>query len=158
PLRFVTAVRHWSLTDTTRVAVEISGDFRFRTDRVHNPERVFFDILNCEPKVAPRRWYTETLQDQLVKRIRVAEYAPGITRVVIALADGTEVTTSQLANPNRLIVELHGRPGSVAPKAPPPALPLNPPPAITPTIPATPREAPIKADATDTVTAEPNRA
>jgi N-acetylmuramoyl-L-alanine amidase len=157
-MRFVTAVRHWSLTDTTRVAVEISGDFQFRTDRAHNPERVFFDILNCEPKVAPRRWYTETLEDHLAKRIRVAQYAPGITRVVIDLAGGTEVTTSQLANPNRLIVELHGSAGSAAPKAPPPALPLNPPPAITPTIPAAPREAPIKADATDTVTAEPNRA
>jgi N-acetylmuramoyl-L-alanine amidase len=166
-MRFVTAVRHWSLTDTTRVAVEISGDFQFRTDRAHNPERVFFDILNCEPKVAPRRWYTETLEDHLAKRIRVAEYAPGITRVVIELADGTEVTTSQLANPNRLIVELHAaagtgpggtRPTPGIPKTPPPGLPLNPPPAITPTIPGTPREAPIKADATDTVTAEPNRA
>jgi len=49
PLTSVTAVRHWSQTDVTRVAVEVTGDFLFRTDRLHNPERVYFDILNSRP-------------------------------------------------------------------------------------------------------------
>jgi pilus assembly protein CpaC len=147
PVRFVTAVRHWSLSDTTRVAVEISGDFEFRSARAHNPERVYFDIPNCEPKVAPRQWYTETLEDPLAKRIRVAEHAPGITRVVIELADRTEVSTSQLANPNRLIVALHAGP----------ALPLNTlPSAIAARVPAAPSETPMKTDTA--LTKEPNMA
>ena len=32
-LHSVTAVRHWSLSGITRVAIEVSGDFQFRTDR-----------------------------------------------------------------------------------------------------------------------------
>ena len=49
--RTVTAVRHWSLADVTRVAIEVSGEFEYRTDRLHNPERVYFDILNTRPRL-----------------------------------------------------------------------------------------------------------
>ena len=50
PMRSVTAVRTWTLSDVTRIAVEVSGDFTFRTDRLHNPERVYFDVLNARPR------------------------------------------------------------------------------------------------------------
>ena len=36
-LQSVTAIRNWSLADVTRIAIEVSGDFTFRTDRLHNP-------------------------------------------------------------------------------------------------------------------------
>src|SRR4029077_11158137 len=36
----VTAVRNWSLADVTRVAIEISGSFQIRADRLNNPDRV----------------------------------------------------------------------------------------------------------------------
>ena len=45
----VTAIRSWSLAEVTRVAIEVSGDFQYRTDRLHNPERIYFDILNARP-------------------------------------------------------------------------------------------------------------
>jgi len=85
-LRSVSAVRTWSFTDVTRVAIEVSGDFQFRTDRLHDPERVYFDILNSRPLVDSKRFYSKELDDKLVKRIRVAETNPGITRVVLHLA------------------------------------------------------------------------
>jgi N-acetylmuramoyl-L-alanine amidase len=107
-LHSVTAVRHWSLSGVTRVAIEVSGDFRFRTDRLHNPERIYFDILDAHPRLDSRRFYSESLDDKLVTRIRAAETAPGITRVVLELNGDVEAVTSQLANPNRLIVELRG--------------------------------------------------
>jgi N-acetylmuramoyl-L-alanine amidase len=102
----VTAVRHWSLAQVTRVAVEISGEFQFRTDRLHNPERVYFDVLNSRPRIESRKVYSEALEDRLVKRIRLAETVPGVTRVVLDLADGVEVSSSQLANPYRLAIEV----------------------------------------------------
>jgi N-acetylmuramoyl-L-alanine amidase len=123
-LHSVTAVRHWSLSGVTRVAIEVSGDFKFRSDRLHNPDRIYFDILDARPRLDSRRFYSEDLNDKLVKRIRAAETAPGITRVVLELSGDVEATTSQLANPNRLIVEL--RSTAPAPAAPPqiaPALP-----------------------------------
>jgi len=142
PLHSVTAVRHWSQTDVTRVAVEVTGDFLFRTDRLHNPERVYFDILDSLPRVGPRRFYSEEVDDRLLNRIRVAETVPGVTRVVLELADGVEAHTSQLVNPNRLIVELRMGAAPSIPPAPQATVPrpdqpkLSLPPAIKPAAPA----------------------
>src|SRR5579884_634094 len=86
PVHSVTAVRHWSLPDITRIAVEVSGEFEFRTERLHNPERVYFDILNARPRLNPRldsrKVYRESFDDRLVTGLRVAETTPGVTRVV----------------------------------------------------------------------------
>jgi len=51
----VTAVRTWSLADATRVAIEVSGPFEYKYDRLHNPERVYFDIKGALPSVEGRR-------------------------------------------------------------------------------------------------------
>lgn len=108
-IRSVTAARAWSFPDVTRVAVEVSGSFQFRTDRLESPDRVYFDILNSRPRIDSKRFYSKTLDDKLVKRVRVAETNPGVTRVVLDLADSVEITTSQLSNPNRLIVEVRSK-------------------------------------------------
>ena len=105
PAASVTAVRHWSLGEVTRIAVEVSGDFHYRSDRLHNPERIYFDIVNARNGLGIR-YYAEDVSDAVVKRIRVAEANPGTTRVVIDLAGDAHLTTTQLANPGRLIIEL----------------------------------------------------
>src|SRR5271157_3883743 len=139
-LHAVTAVRHWSLSGVTRVAIEVSGDFRYRSDRLHNPERIYFDILDARPRLDSRRFYSEDLNDKLVKRIRAAETVPGITRVVLELNGDMEASTSQLTNPNRLIVELRGAapagPVTLPPTAPPlPAVVRPSPPKVEPPAP-----------------------
>ena len=106
PFRSVTAIRNWSLAEVTRVAIEVSGDFEFRSDRLHNPERIYFDILNARPLFNAKRFYSKDLDDKLVKRVRVAETNPGITRVVLDLGEPAEVTSSQLSHPSRLIIEV----------------------------------------------------
>jgi N-acetylmuramoyl-L-alanine amidase len=143
PMRSVTAVRHWSIADATRVAVEISSDFQFRTDRLHNPERVYFDILDSRPKIENRRLYSEEISDRFLKRVRVAETVPGITRVVLDLADNVEPTTSELINPHRLIIELRAA-------ATPPVIsqtqPVVPAAVIPAAVPAPPVERPVTAE------------
>jgi N-acetylmuramoyl-L-alanine amidase len=139
----VTAVRHWSLRDVTRVAVEVSGPFEFRTDRLHDPERVYFDILNARPRIEGKALYAEAVNDKFLQRLRVAETHPAITRVVLDLSGDAVATTSTLTNPARLIIELRmpdGIPTATEPPAfdppvqkPPvtlPAVVLPPPPAI----------------------------
>jgi N-acetylmuramoyl-L-alanine amidase len=162
----VVAVRHFILPDATRVAIEVTGAFEFRTDRLHNPERVYYDILNSTPRVKGPRLYSETVNDKLLLRIRVAETAKGVTRVVLDLGDNVEPTSSTLNNPNRLIVELRHASGSTSTSTPtetsaPPPGPLAaaPPIAIQPQpsaarpavslVPATPRPAPPASTGTD---------
>jgi N-acetylmuramoyl-L-alanine amidase len=112
----VTSVRFWSLGDITRVAIEVSSPFTFTADHLSNPERVFFDIRGARPEVAHGA-RAIPVGDSLVNQIRIAETLPKVTRVVLDLARPVSMTTSQLANPYRLIVELHAK-ASAPNKAP----------------------------------------
>jgi N-acetylmuramoyl-L-alanine amidase len=111
----VTAVRYWSLADTTRVAIEITGEVHYRFDRVPNPDRIFFDFVGARPRIDGRRVFTTEVGDKLLKRIRVAETVPGVTRLVLDMESAAEFTVSRLDNPSRLIIEL--RPATT-PRAP----------------------------------------
>src|SRR5215469_4933859 len=71
----VTAVRHWSVGGVTRVAIEISGQFHVTGDRVHNPERVFFDLSDTRPLLG-QRLFIQEINEKLLKRVRVAETTP----------------------------------------------------------------------------------
>jgi len=140
-LRRVTAVRCWSLTEATRVVIEVNGEFEYRADRAHEPERIFFDVLRSRPHIEGHRFYSKTVSDKLLKKIRVAEASEGVTRVVLDLQNNADYTADQLSNPDRLVVELRGK--TTAP--PPvetqvkPVPPMLPPP---PTVAAAPRALP----------------
>ncbi|HEY6343724.1 MAG TPA: N-acetylmuramoyl-L-alanine amidase [Bryobacteraceae bacterium] len=101
-------VRFWSLGDVTRVAIELSADFKYRQDRLPDPDRIFFDIP-ARPETTDRKILTIPVGDSLLKQIRVAETQPGMTRVVLdveAHDPPVQFTASQLSSPSRLIVEL----------------------------------------------------
>jgi N-acetylmuramoyl-L-alanine amidase len=123
PSLSVTGIRHWSLSDATRVAVDVTGAFEFRYGRLHDPERVYFDVLNAEPRFGSLRSYTETPVDRLIERIRVAETAPRVTRVVLYLTSAMEITPSKLASPDRLMIELRAAAPAAAPTATASAVP-----------------------------------
>lgn len=115
----ISAARHWNQGSVTRVAVEISGSFTYKTDRLHNPERVYYDIPNSKPLINAKHYYSEDLTDAFVKRIRVAETQPGVTRVVLDLTGPVDISVSQLVNPDRLIVDLRSKGPLTISSAPP---------------------------------------
>jgi N-acetylmuramoyl-L-alanine amidase len=102
----VTGLRQWSHPTATRVVLQTTGPFEFRSDRAVNPERLFFDILNSRPLIEGRRIASLQLNDPLVKRVRVAETAPGTTRVVFDLNTSVDFTVSRLEAPYRMVIEL----------------------------------------------------
>jgi N-acetylmuramoyl-L-alanine amidase len=140
PLHSVTAVRHWATAESTRVAIEVTGEFKFRSDRLHDPERVYFDILDARPRIAGHRFFSETVDDKLLQRVRVAETAPGVTRIVLDLAADAEISTSQLTSPNRLMIELRKWPAQpTEPHSPAsPSLPASAPKPLSPAPPILP--------------------
>ena len=103
----VTAVRFWSLTDGTRIAIETDGDFHFRSDRLENPDRLFFDVVGAKPAVGHKGVNVIPVSDRFVRQIRVAETQKSVTRVVLDLESAVDFTTSRLENPQRLIIEVH---------------------------------------------------
>ena len=102
----VTAVRYWSLGETTRIAIEVSSDFHFKYERLVNPDRLYFDLMRATPDLQHRTAQIVHVDDAIVKQIRVAETQPGVTRVVVDLQQPATLTTSQLSNPERLMIEV----------------------------------------------------
>jgi N-acetylmuramoyl-L-alanine amidase len=102
----VTAIRFWSLSDITRVAIETNGGFQYKSDRIPNPDRLFFDLHGARPHLGGKGITVKQVGDKLLKRVRIAENVPGVTRVVLDLEDNVEYTASQLDSPDRLMIEL----------------------------------------------------
>ena len=102
----VTAVRFWSLGEVTRVAIEVSSDFQYTSDRLTDPDRLFFDIQGARPAMVNQGTYVVAVGDALLKQIRLAETNPGTTRVVLDLQQYAGFTASQLSSPDRLMIEL----------------------------------------------------
>ena len=105
----VTSVRFWSLGDITRVAIEVSSDFHYKSDRLPNPDRLFFDIVGAKPSMFEKGMHVIPVGDKLLKQIRVAETQRGVTRIVLDLEDHVEFTASQLSRPDRLMIELRSK-------------------------------------------------
>jgi N-acetylmuramoyl-L-alanine amidase len=150
PLK-VTAVRFWTQGDATNIAVETTGAFRYKSDRLSRPERVFYDFPGARSGFGARGIHTIRVDDNRVKQIRVAETQRGVTRVVIDLAGDVQCNATVSDDSHQLMIQVRGGSADVAPKPPdtpptiaarlslkPAPVPMNiaalpPPPAPTPT-------------------------
>ncbi len=68
------------------LTIEIAGDGsmgNYKTFRLNNPERLVIDIAGVKDRVAKS---AVAVDDTLVKRVRVAQFQPEVTRVVVDLA------------------------------------------------------------------------
>ncbi|HEY2843302.1 MAG TPA: N-acetylmuramoyl-L-alanine amidase [Bryobacteraceae bacterium] len=111
PANKVTAVRFWSTGDTTRIAVEVSAEFKFKSDHLDDPPRLFFDVQGARPVMAQK---SIAVGDRTLKQIRIAETQRGVTRIVLDLEQDADFTASQLSNPERLMIELRPKGASTA--------------------------------------------
>ena len=109
----VTMVRHWSTPDYTRVAIDLEQDVRFGAQRLSNPDRIFFDLYDTK-LASTLVGKSFDVDDGFLKKIRVAQYKPGLTRVVLEVDDFSEYNAFLLPNPSRLIIDVHGKAGAKA--------------------------------------------
>ncbi|MGO9518606.1 MAG: AMIN domain-containing protein, partial [Candidatus Korobacteraceae bacterium] len=106
-LPMVTGIRHWSTPDYTRVAIDVDREVKYEAGRVSNPDRIFFDLPDTKlASVLVGKSFD--VQDGFLKKIRVAQYQPGYTRVVLEVADVSDYSAFLLPNPYRLIIDIHG--------------------------------------------------
>ena len=107
-LPMVTGIRHWSTPDYTRVAIDVDREVKYEAGRVPDPDRIFFDLPDTKlASVLVGKSFD--VQDGFLKKIRVAQYQPGYTRVVLEVADVSDYSAFLLPNPYRLIIDIHGR-------------------------------------------------
>jgi N-acetylmuramoyl-L-alanine amidase len=125
-LLHVTGIRHWSTPDYTRVAIDLEQDVKFESQRIGSPDRIFFDLLDTK-LAATLVGKTFDVEDGFLRKIRVAQFERGRTRVVLEVDDLSDYNAFLLPNPPRLIIDIHGKPEAnprTAQAAPPATSPL----------------------------------
>jgi N-acetylmuramoyl-L-alanine amidase len=108
-LLHVTGIRHWSTPDYTRVAIDLEQDVKFESQRIGSPDRIFFDLLDTK-LAATLVGKTFDVEDGFLRKIRVAQFERGRTRVVLEVDDLSDYNAFLLPNPPRLIIDIHGKP------------------------------------------------
>jgi N-acetylmuramoyl-L-alanine amidase len=107
-LPLITGIRHWSTPDYTRVAIDLETEVKYEAGRVPDPDRIFFDLHDTK-LASTLVGKTFDVSDGFLKRIRVAQFQRGLTRVVLEVDDVSEYSVFLLPNPYRLIIDIHGR-------------------------------------------------
>jgi N-acetylmuramoyl-L-alanine amidase len=108
----LTGIRHWSTPDYTRVAIDVEGDVKFSSQRIDSPARIFFDLRDTK-LASTLVGKSFDVDDGFLKKVRVAQFAPGRTRVVLEVDNLSDYDAFLLPNPYRLIIDIHGKNGRV---------------------------------------------
>ncbi|MGA9712852.1 MAG: N-acetylmuramoyl-L-alanine amidase [Candidatus Sulfotelmatobacter sp.] len=106
----VTGIRHWSTPDYTRVAIDLESDVKYSSQRLDSPARIFFDLRDTK-LASTLVGKSFDVDDGFLKKVRVAQFAPGRTRVVLEVDNLSDYDAFLLPNPYRLIIDIHGRNG-----------------------------------------------
>jgi N-acetylmuramoyl-L-alanine amidase len=107
----VRAIRAWSQPGVTRVVVEMAREVSFNGDRLHNPERFFYDLSDTRLalEMAGKGPFTIPVNDRLLQQIRVSQFNAGTVRLVFDLnSPVVTYSASFLTNPARFVVEIQG--------------------------------------------------
>jgi hypothetical protein len=111
----------------TRVVIDVGSEVKYRSARIAEPERIYFDIEGAKLTSAMVHRPIDVGDDVLLKDVRVAQNRDGISRVVLDVNQVKNYSVSLLPDPYRLVVDLYGSSPAVkadAPnRVPPPAEP-----------------------------------
>jgi N-acetylmuramoyl-L-alanine amidase len=104
----VTGIRHWSAPDYSRVAIDLESNVKFESRRIDSPARILFDLPDTK-LASTLVGKSLDVDDGFLKKVRVAQFAPGSTRVVLEVDNLADYDAFLLPNPYRLIIDLHGK-------------------------------------------------
>jgi len=104
----VTGIRHWSTPDYTRVAIDLESGIQFGSQRISHPERIFFDLRGTK-LASTLVGKSFDVDDGFLRKIRVAQFQPGRTRVVLEVDNLSDYEAFLLPDPYRLIIDIHGK-------------------------------------------------
>jgi N-acetylmuramoyl-L-alanine amidase len=110
-------VRVWNADTYTRIIIPLGGQAKYQAARISNPDRIYFDIedakisptLSHEPIDVPSGGY--------LKSVRIAQNRANVVRVVLDVAQVKDYSVFELANPDRLVVDVYGPTADIVPTA-----------------------------------------
>ncbi len=108
----VSDVRYWTTPTSSRVVVDVERKVEYSVGRLDSPARLFLDLQNT--RVTPPAGKTLPVGDPMVQQIRLAQYKTGVARIVLDLTSPANYEISELTNPYRLVIDVHGGGQAVA--------------------------------------------
>jgi N-acetylmuramoyl-L-alanine amidase len=102
----VKGIRYWSSPGYTRIVVDLSAPAEFSTNRLSDPDRVYFDLKNSRLKKEIKT--TLPVEDGLLKAVRAGQFDSQTVRVVLDLEKIKDFTSFVLDNPTRLVIDVNG--------------------------------------------------
>jgi N-acetylmuramoyl-L-alanine amidase len=103
----VGAIHYWSDDNSTTVTVDLGQLVFFDAQRLTGPDRVYFDLQGTRmPASLHGRLIQVGVGETFVKKIRVAERGPGVTRVVLETTPSCVYSAMIAPDPYRLVVNL----------------------------------------------------
>jgi N-acetylmuramoyl-L-alanine amidase len=100
-------VRYWSSSDYTRVVVDLTGTVEFSKNRISNPDRLYFDLMNTT--IAREIKTSLPVGNGILKIVRAGQFKPNIVRVVLELEEIADFNVFILDGPARLVIDVRGK-------------------------------------------------
>ena len=103
----VTGVRHWSSADSSTVVLDLEDQVQYEPGHITKPERFYFDLRDTQ--LVPELQGKSFDGDALLSRIRVAQPVAGMTRVVLEVKNGANLSQPQVSlerDPYRLVIKV----------------------------------------------------
>jgi N-acetylmuramoyl-L-alanine amidase len=102
-------VKSWNTENSARIVVTLSDTIAFNAARIAAPDRVYFDMHRAKltPDIAKKNW---DVSDGLLKSLRLGQNKDGVVRLVLDVNGARDFSGYLLANPYRLVIEVHAKP------------------------------------------------
>jgi N-acetylmuramoyl-L-alanine amidase/putative methionine-R-sulfoxide reductase with GAF domain len=107
----ITGIRHWSSADSSTVVLDLEDQVQYEAHRLANPDRIYFDLHDTSLTVELGGKAID-VGDSLLARVRVAQPASGLTRVVLETKGNSNYSVSLEPNPYRLVMQVRKLGGS----------------------------------------------
>jgi N-acetylmuramoyl-L-alanine amidase len=102
----VSDIRYWATPGFSRVVIDVDRKVEFKVGRLPSPTRLYLDLQDA--RVIPPSGKILSVGDEMLKQVRVAQFKPGVARVVLDLGSVKDYEISELTNPYRLVIDVGG--------------------------------------------------
>src|SRR5437899_830053 len=104
----VRRLRVMNAKNRAQVIMDLGGRVQYQAARLSDPDRVYFDIKHARLSNELLRQPIDVPSGRCLKAVRVAQNRADVVRVVLDVAQLKDYSVSELADPDRLVVDLYG--------------------------------------------------
>jgi N-acetylmuramoyl-L-alanine amidase len=90
------------------VIIDLGGQAKYQAARISGPDRIYFDIENARLNARLAAEPVEIPSNGYLKSVRIAQNRANVVRVVLEANKVKDYSVFELANPDRLVVDVYG--------------------------------------------------